>query len=127
MGKRLSAGGKVAPRQLQYQQASPAWVADHKSWKPGGHYTASRQLSRSESDLSRWFPWCLFQAVPLVSASAGQPACLGEVVCGLYCLHALGEEGTQSIWVLRNFLEGRKLLHSSCVWTCSYPSNSMDC
>lgn len=78
MGKGLSAGGKVTPRQLQYQQASPAWVTDHKTWKPGGHCTASRQLSRSESDLSRWFHWSLFQAVPLVSASAGQRGSSGS-------------------------------------------------
>ena len=80
IGKRLSAGGKFTPRQLKYQKAPPAWVTAHKSWKAGAPCTACRQLSRSGRDLSRWFHWGLFQAaqlpffqaVSLVSASAGQ-------------------------------------------------------
>lgn len=38
-------------------KAHPAWMAAHKSWKPGAPYTACRQLNRLASPISRKFSW----------------------------------------------------------------------
>lgn len=36
---------------------TPTWVTAHKSWEPGAHCTACRQLNRLRSVFSNWLSW----------------------------------------------------------------------